>query len=151
MEWYEMCKKWLLASSDLSHSSWLCCVFLQGGRWRRRQSGRRQQPTRHHLNCIQDIPEHCRQRQGRKHRRWASDTDELRTHSCISATGFPVQLKWAAAGAGHAHCLECVFSSHMWTRSHQQCCQKNNQLWKPFSGCVQAPARTPTRQPLTSK
>lgn len=43
------------------------CLCVQGGRWRWRQSGRRQQPTRYHLHRLQDVPEHCRQRQGRKH------------------------------------------------------------------------------------
>lgn len=87
----------------------LYSVFAQGGRRRRRQPGRRQQPTRHHLHRLQDVSEHRRQRQGRTH---AGICDELMARSCLSPTGFPRQLLWAWAGSS---CREtqagvvCVF------------------------------------------
>ncbi len=100
------------------------CVCVQGGRWRWRQSGRWQQPARYHLYRLQDVSEHCGQRQGRKHShgaavhflyvegqkisRWQlSETcfvahDELMARSCFCATGSPMQLQWVDAGT------ECV-------------------------------------------
>lgn len=55
------------------------CASVQGGRRRWRQSGRRQQPTGHHLHRLQDVPEHCRQRQGRKHTHAHTYTELLLT------------------------------------------------------------------------
>lgn len=61
-------------------------VFVQGGRWRWRQSGWWQQPTRHHLHCFQDIPEHCRQWQGNTQwtRLWQADDPQLPRHYRVS-------------------------------------------------------------------
>lgn len=76
-------------------------VFAQGGRRRRRQPGRREQPTRHHLHRLQDVSEHRGQRQGRTQ---AGTCDELMAHSCLSPTGFPGPLLWGRAGAAGGSC-----------------------------------------------
>lgn len=122
-------------------------VCLQGGRWRRRQSGRRQQPTRHHLHRFQDVAEHCRQRQGRTHRqthtRWALHPsgavggvelkqpiktrsvvcNELTAHSCLAATGSPTQQQVAEAGAVNVTVARRL---GVCTVAHMFCCVENH-------------------------